>query len=93
MFLNFFLNRESKLLEFSLVQENTSYLQTLKNASNYMENVSENMQSVRDELRDRIESVYEERSMQLTIKEKNLEGKTFLLLFSIMDGVGQVVLN
>lgn len=58
-----------------------------------MENVSENMQSVRDELRDRIESVYEERSMQLTIKEKNLEGKTFLLLFSIMDGVGQVVLN
>lgn len=70
--INFY--RESKLLEFSLVQENTSYLQTLKNASNYMETASENMQTVRDELHDRIETIYEERNMQLTIREKSLQG-------------------
>lgn len=73
--LNFtFFDRESKLLEFSVVQENSSYLQTLRSASNYMESASENMQSVRDELRNRIESIHQEREVQLVVREKNLEG-------------------
>lgn len=49
-----------------------------------MESASENMQSVRDELRDRIEIVHREREVQLVAREKNIEGLYVrIILFKI----------
>lgn len=67
--------RESKLLEFSIVQENGSYLATLKNASNYLENATGDLQALRIDMEDKIDRVHKEREIQLDVREKRLEGK------------------
>lgn len=66
--------RASKLMEFSVVQENGSYLSTLKNASKNLENASGDMQSLKQELESNIERLLNEREAQLSIREKRLEG-------------------
>lgn len=66
--------RESKLMEFSIVQENGSYLATLKNASNYLENASGDLQALRIEMEDKIDRMHKEREIQLDVREKRLEG-------------------
>lgn len=73
--------RQSKLLEFSVVQENGSYLATLKNASSYLENASDNLQALRTDMEDKIERLHKEREIQLEVREKRLEGSTFFFLF------------
>lgn len=70
--------RSSKLLEFSVVQENGSYLNTLKNASKNLENASDNLQSLKVEMESNIERLLNDREIQLEAREKRLEG-----LFSI----------
>lgn len=72
--------RQSKLLEFSVVQENGSYLATLKNASSYLENASDNLQALRTDMEDKIERLHKEREIQLEVREKRLEGSTFFFL-------------
>ncbi|XP_055371996.1 putative leucine-rich repeat-containing protein DDB_G0290503 [Condylostylus longicornis] len=64
--------RESKLMEFAVVQDNTSYLQILRNASTNLENVSGNLQNLRDEMYNKIDLEYKEREDKLMQKEKKL---------------------
>ncbi|XP_052870814.1 fas-binding factor 1-like, partial [Anopheles cruzii] len=71
--------RESKMLEFSVVQENQSYLQTLKNASSYLENASGDLQQLRDTLQEQIEYCQKEKDLQLKAREKQLEDQQRLL--------------
>lgn len=65
--------REWKLHEFSIIQDSSSYLQTLQTASNYLENASGNIQSLKDGLKDKIDSVHSLRTIQLETREKRLE--------------------
>ncbi|XP_053658933.1 fas-binding factor 1-like [Anopheles marshallii] len=65
--------RESKILEFSVVQDNQSYLNTLKSASSYLENASGDLQQLRDTLQDQIEFSHKERERLLKQREKQLE--------------------
>uniref|UniRef100_A0A182K4N9 Fas-binding factor 1 C-terminal domain-containing protein n=1 Tax=Anopheles christyi TaxID=43041 RepID=A0A182K4N9_9DIPT len=71
--------RESKMLEFSIIEGNKSYLQTLKNASGYLENASEDLQHLRDTLQDQIEFTQKEKEIQLKQREKQLEDQQKLL--------------
>uniref|UniRef100_A0A182NDM3 Fas-binding factor 1 C-terminal domain-containing protein n=1 Tax=Anopheles dirus TaxID=7168 RepID=A0A182NDM3_9DIPT len=71
--------RESKMLEFSVLQENQSYLQTLKSASNYLETASGDLQQLRDTLQDQIEFTQKEKELQLRAREKQLEDQQKLL--------------
>lgn len=66
--------RQSKLLEFAVMQENGSYLSTLRSASSYLETASENLQTLRDNIDTNIERVNVERESQLEAREKRLEG-------------------
>lgn len=66
--------RQSKLLEFAVLQENGSYLSTLRNASSYLETASDNLQTLRTNIDTNIERVNVERETQLEAREKRLEG-------------------
>lgn len=66
--------RQSKLLEFSAIQENGSYLATLRNASSYLETASDNLQTLRTNIDSNIERVNAEREAQLEAREKRVEG-------------------
>lgn len=66
--------RNSKNLEFSLVQENSSYLQTLKSASGYLETASEDLQTIRVDFEAKIERIHHDREIQLAAREKRIEG-------------------
>lgn len=68
--------RSSKLLEFSVVQENGSYLNTLKNASKNLEYASDNLQTLKVEMESNIERLLNEREVQLDAREKRSEGST-----------------
>lgn len=74
--------RESKLLEFAVVQENGSYLSTLKSASSQLENASENIQTLRLEMEEKVDRLHREREIQLEIKEKRLTGNLLIKSFS-----------
>ncbi|EAT41597.1 AAEL006760-PA, partial [Aedes aegypti] len=65
--------RESKMLEFSVLQENQSYMTMLKNASQYLENASGDLQQLRDTLHDQIEFTQKEKDIQLKAREKQLD--------------------
>uniref|UniRef100_A0A182YIQ1 Fas-binding factor 1 C-terminal domain-containing protein n=1 Tax=Anopheles stephensi TaxID=30069 RepID=A0A182YIQ1_ANOST len=71
--------RESKMLEFSVVQENESYLKTLKTASSYLENASGDLQQLRDTLQEQIEFSHKEKELQLKHREKQLEDQQRLV--------------
>ncbi|XP_039444696.1 trichohyalin [Culex pipiens pallens] len=71
--------RESKLLEFSVLQDNQSYMTMLKSASNYLENASGDLQQLRDTLQEQIEFTQKEKEQQLKRKEKELEDQQRLL--------------
>lgn len=60
-------------MEFSVVQENSSYLQTLKSASTYLETASEDLQTIRIDFQNKIEKMHQEREIQLAAREKRLE--------------------
>lgn len=66
--------RNSKNLEFSLVQENSSYLQTLKSATGYLETANEDLQTIRNDFEEKIEKIHREREIQLAAREKRCEG-------------------
>ncbi|XP_058832517.1 fas-binding factor 1 [Topomyia yanbarensis] len=71
--------RESKMLEFSVLQDNQSYLATLKNAANYLENASGDLQQLRDTLQDQLEFTQKEKEIQLKEREKRLDDQQRLL--------------
>ncbi|KXJ83964.1 hypothetical protein RP20_CCG024917 [Aedes albopictus] len=65
--------RESKMLEFSVLQDNQSYMSMLKSASQYLENASGDLQQLRDTLHEQIEFTQREKDIQLKAREKQLE--------------------
>ncbi|XP_053675089.1 fas-binding factor 1 homolog [Anopheles nili] len=71
--------RESKILEFSVMQENQSYLQALKNASNYLETASGDLQQLRDTLQEQIEFSQNEKELRLVQREKQIEDQQRLI--------------
>ncbi|XP_065079447.1 fas-binding factor 1 [Ochlerotatus camptorhynchus] len=71
--------RESKMLEFSVVQDNQSYMNMLKNASNYLENASGDLQQLRDTLQEQMEFTQKEKDIQLKAREKQLEDQQRML--------------
>lgn len=71
--------RHAKLLEFAAVQESGSYLQTLKSASNNLEQATDNLQTMRTNIDSNIERIYEEKEIHLAAKEKRLNGKLVML--------------
>lgn len=71
--------RESKLLEFSIVQENGSYLTALKNASGYLESASGDLQGLRVDMEEKIDRLHRDREIQLEVREKRLEGIEFII--------------
>lgn len=66
--------RQSKLLEFAVMQENGSYLSTLRSASGVLETAGDNLQTLRDTIDTNIERVNVERESQLEAREKRVEG-------------------
>ncbi|XP_055631374.1 fas-binding factor 1 [Toxorhynchites rutilus septentrionalis] len=71
--------RESKMLEFSVLQDNQSYMSMLKNASNYLESASGDIQQLRDTLQEQIEFSQKEKEIQLKAREKQLEDQQRIL--------------
>ncbi|XP_058462971.1 trichohyalin [Malaya genurostris] len=71
--------RESKMLEFSVLQDDRSYLTTLKNAANFLENASGDIQQLRDTLQDQLEFTQKEREIQLQTRVKQLDSQQRLL--------------
>lgn len=65
--------RESKMLEFAVVQENGSYLETLRTASRYLENASGDLENLRGHMEEKINVFHSERQTQLEIREKSIE--------------------
>ncbi|XP_055906091.1 fas-binding factor 1 [Eupeodes corollae] len=65
--------RQSKLFEFAAVQENGSYLETLRMASSNLESVTGDLQSLKSEMERKIDSVHREREMRLNTREKKVE--------------------
>ncbi|XP_053686100.1 fas-binding factor 1 [Sabethes cyaneus] len=71
--------RESKMMEFSLLQDNHSYVNMLKSASNYLETASGDLQQLKDTLQDRLEFTQKEKEIQLKSREKQLDDQQRLL--------------
>lgn len=65
-------NRQSKLMEFALVQDNSSYLDALKSASGYLETASDDLQTIRVDLETKLERAHKDREIQLEIREKKM---------------------
>lgn len=66
--------RQSKLYEFAAIHESSSYLNTLKSASENLESATDNLQAMRSNIDSNIERLHAEREIQLNIKEKRLNG-------------------
>lgn len=65
--------RQAKMLEFAAVQENGSYMEMLKAASNNLENLSDGLQGLRDDVQLRLELLHKEREKKLEARERRLE--------------------
>ncbi|XP_063709114.1 cingulin-like protein 1 [Culicoides brevitarsis] len=65
--------RQSKLLEFSVVQENGNYLETLRNASKVLENANEGLGTLKIDLHEKIEKVCYEKESELKMREHKVE--------------------
>lgn len=69
--------RQAKLYEFAAIHESSSYLSTLKSASDNLETATDNLQTMRANIDASIERVHAEREVQLSAKEKRLNGEYF----------------
>lgn len=74
--------RDSKLLEFTIVSENNSYLQTLKTATSNLQNASGDLHTLKDILREDSGNLQTERDILLQAREKNLEGECTNIIVS-----------
>ncbi|XP_037934357.1 protein FAM184A [Teleopsis dalmanni] len=64
--------REAKMLEFSTIHESNNYLDTLKVASNKLDNVSGGLVGLRDDLHKKIEVLQLEKEKHLELRENKL---------------------
>lgn len=65
--------KESSLVEFSILQDNSSYLSTLRQASGVLENLGEDFQALKNELLDKSNAIQLEREIKLSQREKLVE--------------------
>lgn len=65
--------RESKLMEFSVIQENSSYIQQLKTASTFLESASGNIENLKETIDERISGIAADRARELEARERQLE--------------------
>lgn len=65
--------KESSLIEFSVLQDNSSYLTTLRQASGVLENLGEEFQTMKDDLITKTNNLQLEREMKLSQREKLVE--------------------
>lgn len=70
--------RQTKLIEFATVQDSTSYLQSLKSASNNLSEATENLQMIRTNMEANVERLHTEKEIQLTAREQRLNGNVSL---------------
>ena len=71
--------RKSKFMEFAIKEESSSYMDVLKRASNNLETASGDIQSLHDVLQEKMMVLERDKEIQLSNREKRLEGKyTFL---------------
>ena len=66
--------RKSKLMEFAVAQESTSYMDVLRKASNNLETASGDISSLHEMLQDKIMVLEKDKELQLTNREKKVEG-------------------
>lgn len=66
--------RQAKAMEVNMMQESSSYLSTLKNASSRLESAGENLETMRQTIDTNVGLIHNERGMQLEAREKRLEG-------------------
>lgn len=57
-----------------MVQENSTYLQTLQAASVYIETAGGNIEAIRDDLHNKLENAHREREKRISAEEKKIEG-------------------
>lgn len=65
--------RQAKAMEVAMAQEGSSYLATLKSASNYLESAGESLQTMRQEIDVNIDRLHKDRELQLDAREKRVE--------------------
>lgn len=65
--------KESSLIEFSVLQDNSSYLTTLRQASGVLENLGEEFQTMKDDLITKTNNLQLEKEMKLSQREKFVE--------------------
>lgn len=65
--------RQAKMLEFAAVQENGSYMEMLKAASNNLENLTGGLRGLRDDVQSRLEMLHKEKENKLEARERRLE--------------------
>ena len=80
--------RKSKFMEFAIKEESSSYMDVLKRASNNLETASGDIQSLHDVLQEKMMVLERDKEIQLSNREKRLEGKyifglVFISLFSL----------
>ena len=76
--------RKAKLYEFSLIEESSSYMHVLKNATNYLENASDNLHTLRNTLQERYNHLEKDKEIQLDSREKKVEGERYYIVFIII---------
>lgn len=69
--------RQAKLYEFSAMQESGSYLNTLKIASDQLEDATGNLKSMRTNITSTIERIHDEREAKLNAMEQRLNGNRY----------------
>lgn len=67
--------RKSKLMEFAIREESSSYADILKQASSHLETASGDIQSLREILQEKLITVERDKEIILTSREKRLEGE------------------
>lgn len=76
--------RKSKLIEFAVAQESTSYIDVLRQASNNLESASGDISSLHEILQEKMMVQEKEKELQLANREKKIEGiflKNYLFNF------------
>lgn len=70
--------RKSKFMEFAIKEESSSYMDVLKRASNNLETASGDIQSLHDVLQEKMMVLERDKEIQLSSREKRLEGKWYI---------------
>lgn len=65
--------RDSKLMEFTQLEDRFSYLDHLKSAAKYMESATGDIESLRVTINERIETLHKDKEMELERREKRVE--------------------